>query len=63
MKGKKLTVLGTLKQNKPQVPKEFRPNRKHPVESRHNQEKTVCTCPEKIKLFCYFWQYTKADRG
>lgn len=46
MKDKKLTVLGTLKQNKPQIPGEFKPNRKRLVKSAlfgHNQDKTICS--------------------
>lgn len=46
MKAKNLTVLGTLKLNKPQIPEEFKPNRKRQVESAlfgHNEEKTICS--------------------
>ncbi|KAI4471642.1 piggybac transposable element-derived protein 4 [Holotrichia oblita] len=43
MKKKNLTVLGTMKQNKPQIPVEFKPHRKRHIDSTlfgHNQEKT-----------------------
>lgn len=46
LEAKKLTVSGTLKQNKPQIPEEFKPNRRCPVESAlfgHNEGKTICS--------------------
>nr|XP_022908427.1 uncharacterized protein LOC111419790 [Onthophagus taurus] len=46
MKKKNLTVLGTMKQNKPQIPAEFKPQSKRLVHSTlfgHNQEKTLCS--------------------
>jgi len=46
MKARGLTVLGTLKQNKPQIPVEFKSNRKRAVASTlfgHNKEKTICS--------------------
>ncbi|KAJ8966834.1 hypothetical protein NQ314_003277 [Rhamnusium bicolor] len=39
-------MIGTLKQNKPQIPQEFKPNKKRPVKSAlfgHNQDKTICS--------------------
>lgn len=46
LKDRKLTVLGTLKMNKPQIPPEFKPNRKRLVGSTvfgHMNNMTLCS--------------------
>lgn len=46
LKAKSLTVVGTLKQNKPQIPPEFKKNRKRAVSSSifgHNENITICS--------------------
>ncbi|KAF2891025.1 hypothetical protein ILUMI_15148 [Ignelater luminosus] len=51
LREKKLTVLGTLRMNKPQIPLEFKPNRKRAVRSivfGHANGITICSyVPEK----------------